>query len=419
MRVGNRTARNFTLALTASLAVCALAPSSFAASSWAMLDARTGRFIGEEDGQRQHPPASLAKMMTVYLTFDALRSGKIGWNDRVTISRNAAAKIPMKLGVKAGDTISVREAVNSMIILSANDVAAAMGEHLAGSEQAFAQVMTQRARRLGMKDTVFANPSGLTDRTRQLTTARDMAMLGLALRRDFPREYPMFSQASFDFRGRTYRGHNNLMYRYGGVDGIKTGYTSVSGYNLVSSLNADGTQLVGAVLGGKTARKRDELMATLLTRFSAGGGAAIAKAAPTAAPAPVSSQVASAGATPLRTGLAPVPNERPQQFAAVAPSLADTIPDEAASTEVASAGGWRIQVGSLPDRASASRIQVRASGVLKSAGVAAQGGIEPFQGDVSTFYRVRFAGFTSGKAAETACGHMKRQSIDCFVVADR
>lgn len=430
MTSGKGTLRHMGLTMTVCVAAITVSSVASAASSWAMLDAKTGRIIGEDDGQRLHPPASLAKMMTIYLTFEALKSGKISWATRVPISKNAAAKIPMKLGVKPGDTISVREAVDSMIVLSANDVATAMGEFLSGSEAQFARVMTQRARKIGMKDTVFANPSGLTDRTQQVTTARDMTVLGLALRRDYPREYALFSQPSFSFRGRTYRGHNNLMYRYNGVDGIKTGYTSVSGYNLVSSLNADGKQLVGAVLGGTSARKRDELMASLLTRFSTGGtitasAAPVRKTAPAPVPAPV--VVAEAGKTSLRSGLAPVPNERPAAFAAVtpseAPSLAhaEVVEQGDGGEPVASTGGgiWRIQVGSLPDRASATQLQTKASNALRASGLSAQSAVEVFKGDVSTFYRVRFSGFDSGKSAANACAQMKRQSIDCFVVADR
>lgn len=426
MVTGRETVRHVGLAIAVCAAAITVSSAANAASSWAMLDARTGRIIGEDDGQRLHPPASLAKMMTVYLTFEALKSGKISWSTRVPISKNAASKIPMKLGVKPGDTISVREAVDSMIVLSANDVATAMGEFLSGSETQFASVMTQRARRIGMKDTVFANPSGLTDRARQVTTARDMTVLGLALRRDYPREYALFSQPSFTFRGRTYRGHNNLMYRYNGVDGIKTGYTSVSGYNLVSSLNADGSQLVGAVLGGKTARKRDELMASLLNRFST-GGTATASTAPVqkAPPVPASVGVADAGKTSLRTGLAPVPNDRPAAFAAVTPA----IPRSAVHGEMAQGDGgeavastgsvWRIQVGSLPDRASATQLQARASDALRSSGMDARSTVEVFKGEVSTFYRVQFSGFGSGQSAESACARIKRQSIDCFVLADR
>lgn len=414
MNLGIGTAGRLWLAL----ATCAvMTTGASAAESWAILDAKTGRFIGEGDGQRLHPPASLAKMMTVYLTFEALRTGKLSWDDRIVFSKNASSKIPMKIGVKPGDSISVREAVNSMIVLSANDTATAMGERLAGSEAGFARLMTERARQLGMKDTVFANPSGLTDKSRpQLTTARDMALLGLALRRNYPREFALFAQPSMQFRGRTLKGHNNLMYRYDGVDGIKTGYTAASGYNLVSSLNAGGSQLVGAVLGGRSARKRDDFMASLLTRFST-GGTAVAEAAKT----PITAKAA------IAASLAPVPVERPQAFAAVtaptpaAAAVAGEIGEGDSGTPVASlgGGGWRIQVGSLPDRASADSLHKKVAAAARSSGLAAQGFIEPFQGEVTTFYRVRFGGFDSGKAAESACARLKQQSFDCFVIADR
>lgn len=178
------------------------AGAALAATSWAVFDVDKGAFIGEEGGSRVQPPASLAKMMTLYIAFEAIREGRLRWQDRIAVSRNAAIKIPTKLWVKPGDTISVREAVDGMIVVSANDAAAAMGEHLAGSEARFARLMTRRARQIGMKNTVFTNPSGLTDGLKQTTTARDMALLGLALQRDFPREYRLFSQPSFVFRGK-------------------------------------------------------------------------------------------------------------------------------------------------------------------------------------------------------------------------
>ncbi len=255
-------------ALAVAGAVVLSAGAAMAKTSWAVLDADRGVFVGEDGGRRVQPPASLAKMMTIYLVFEAIRDGRLHWNDRIVVSRNASRKIPTKLWVKPGGSITVREAVNGMIVVSANDAAAAIGEHLAGSEAAFGRLMTRKGRKLGLKHTVFTNPSGLTDGRRQTTTARDMALLGLALQCDFPKEYRLFSQRSFVFRGKRRRGHNNLMYRYDGVDGIKTGYTSAAGFNLVSSLNVNGGHLIGAVLGGKTARKRDDRMAALLDRFS-------------------------------------------------------------------------------------------------------------------------------------------------------
>ncbi len=270
-----RCLRKFCLISIASSMMLMGVNTAFADVSWAVLDANSGRFLGEEKAGQIHPPASLAKMMTLYLTFEAIEAGRLKWDDRIVVSRNASTKIPMKLWVKPRNTISVREAVNGMIVISANDAAAAIGEHISGSESDFARLMTQRAKWLGLRDTVFTNPSGLTDGKKQSTTARDMALLGLALQRDFPAEYALFSKRSFVFRGKLLRGHNNLMYRYDGVDGIKTGFTSAAGYNIVSSYARNNHHLIGVVLGGKTARKRDDRMEALLTRFSTQARAAV------------------------------------------------------------------------------------------------------------------------------------------------
>ncbi|AIJ55406.1 hypothetical protein C086_01014 [Brucella abortus F6/05-3] len=275
LKSSSRISRFFASVAFGTAVLCA--SGAMASTSWVVFDADSGRMLGQDDASAQHAPASLAKMMTLYLTFEALKTGRLHWDDALPISKNAASKVRMKLWLKAGDTISTRDAVNGMIIVSANDAATVMGEYLAGSEAAFARLMTQRARQIGMKSTIFANPSGLTANVSQLTTARDMAVLGMALRRDFPEEYALFSQRSFTFRGRVYNGHNNLMYRYAGVDGIKTGYTNVSGYNLVSSAYINNRHLVGVVLGAGSAGQRDGQMAKLLTRF---GGVDNGKAAP-------------------------------------------------------------------------------------------------------------------------------------------
>ncbi len=234
------------LALGASV-LCTSA--AMANTSWVVFDADSGRILGQDDANVQRAPASLAKMMTLYLAFEGLKTGRLHWDDAMPVSKNAAAKVRMKLWLKPGETITVRDAINGMIIVSANDAATVMGEYIAGSEAAFGRLMTQRARQIGMKSTFFVNPSGLTAKSTQLTTARDMAVLGMSLRRDFPEQYELFSQRSFTFRDRVRNGHNNLMYRYQGVDGIKTGYTDVSGYNLVSSAVINDKHLVGVVLG--------------------------------------------------------------------------------------------------------------------------------------------------------------------------
>lgn len=364
--------------------------------AWIVVDVDTGRVLEQENAGDKLPPASLAKMMTLYLTFDAIKSGRLHWDDRIVVSRNASAKIPMKLWVKPGETISVREAINGMIVISANDAASAIGEHLAGSETAFARQMTLRGRQLGLRNTIFANASGLTDKTKQLTTARDMALLGLALKRDFPVEYRLFSQPSFVYRGKRLKGHNNLMYRYGGVDGIKTGYTAASGYNIVSSLSLGDSHLIGVVLGGKTARLRDNQMAALLSRFSVGEGTAVAaaEAAPRPAPSP-------------RTANAP-PTE----------DLDETQIEQGDGTGSLESDrpGHLIQVGALPNAAAAKAMIGRVDALVRSIEAKATSRIEITQSGARQLYKVRFAGFDDAVKASKACKTLRKHKFDCFVV---
>ncbi|NKL09719.1 D-alanyl-D-alanine carboxypeptidase family protein [Rhizobium leguminosarum] len=228
-----------------------------------VVDAQSGQVLEGSNQDDLNYPASLTKMMTLYLAFEALHDGRLNWDQKLTMSENAESKEPFKLAVGVGRKVTLREAVEGVVVLSANDAAVAIAEQLGGTEQAFAKTMTDKARQLGMKDTVFKNPSGLPD-PEQVTTARDMATLGVSLMRDFPEEFKLFSMRGFQFRGMKLRGHNNLMYRYDGVDGIKTGYTDASGYNVVTSALKDGRRVVGVVMGEKTASIRDDKMASLL-----------------------------------------------------------------------------------------------------------------------------------------------------------
>ncbi len=216
-----------------------------------LVDAETGEVLEALNADAQTYPASLTKMMTLYLTFEALHSGRLSWDQRLVISKNANDKEPYKFAIGAGNTISVREAVMGMVVLSTNDAATAVAETLAGSEAAFGVVMTARAHALGMNDTVFTNPSGLPDPA-QVTTATDMARLGLALIRDFPEEYKLFASRGMTFRGMKFRGHNPFLVRYPGADGIKTGYTEAAGYNIVTSATNGHRRLVGVVLGARS-----------------------------------------------------------------------------------------------------------------------------------------------------------------------
>lgn len=250
----------------ALLAVLLAGASRPAQAGYASLvvDGQTGKVLNEVNADEENHPASLTKMMTLYLAFEALRDGRLHWNDMLPVSRNAANKSPTKLALRPGQRVSVRDCVLGMIVVSANDAATVVGEALAGgSESAFARMMTEKAHELGMSRTVFRNASGLPD-PHQVSTARDMARLGMALHHDFPENYPLFATRSFVFEGQERVGHNHLMYRYPGMDGMKTGFTNASGSNLVSSAVHDGRRLFGVVFGGRSAAARDQLMAKLL-----------------------------------------------------------------------------------------------------------------------------------------------------------
>jgi D-alanyl-D-alanine carboxypeptidase len=228
-----------------------------------VIDADTGSILYQRYADKELHPASLAKMMTLMLTFDEIRRGNLRWGDKITISTRATQTVPSKLGLKRGDRIRVRDAVNILVTKSANDIAIALAEHIAGSETQFASMMTQRARAIGMTRTTFRNASGLHDR-RQVTTARDMAILSRYLIRNYAQEYKYFGQEYFTYRGITYRNHNRLMRQYKGMDGLKTGYIRAAGFNLAASATRDGRRVIGIVFGGRTAKTRNAHMAKLL-----------------------------------------------------------------------------------------------------------------------------------------------------------
>ena len=235
-------------------------------------DAQSGTVLMAASPDEQRYPASLTKMMTVYMAFEALRDGRISLSSPIRVSADAASMPPSRLGLAAGMTLTVEEAILALVTKSANDAAAALGEFLGGgSEGRFAQMMTLKARALGMTRTAFRNASGLPDLD-QVTTARDMALLGRRLMHDFPDRFSYFSTPHFVFRGRTHWNHNRLLNEYDGTDGIKTGYVNDSGFNLVASAQRDGVRLVAAVFGGRTGRERDRHMMAILDRgFTAMG----------------------------------------------------------------------------------------------------------------------------------------------------
>ncbi|MCW4114637.1 SPOR domain-containing protein [Aurantimonas sp. MSK8Z-1] len=254
-----------TILLTASLLT---AHAATAAERYAdfIIDANTGKVLHSENADDARYPASLTKMMTLYLTFEALEGGRISMDTPMPVSRYAAARPPSKLGLKPGSTLKVEEAIYSLVTRSANDAAVVLAEYLGGSEDRFAELMTAKARQLGMTRTVFKNANGLPN-PGQHVTARDMATLGIALREHFPKQYSVFKTRSYNFRGQVIGNHNRMLGRIDGVDGIKTGFINASGFNLVTSVAADGKKVVGVVMGGRTAAARDNQMAKLLRQY--------------------------------------------------------------------------------------------------------------------------------------------------------
>lgn len=242
-------------------------PSAHANSKYAglVVDADTGKVLYQDSAGRHRYPASLTKVMTLYLTFDAIESGKLQLNQRIYVSKRAAAQPPSKLGLTAGQTIKVKDAINALIVKSANDVAVVLAEAIAGSEWQFAKLMTAKARELGMRYTSFRNASGLHNR-RQKTTAYDMARMASALYNNHRKYYHMFNKTKFYYRGELIQGHNRVTRNYPGADGLKTGYTRASGYNLITSAQRGDMRIIGVVMGGKSSRSRDTHMRKILDR---------------------------------------------------------------------------------------------------------------------------------------------------------
>jgi D-alanyl-D-alanine carboxypeptidase len=237
-------------------------PSS-AAFSALVVDANSGRTLYSADENGLRHPASITKVMTLYLLFEKLDSGAMTLRTPIPISEHAAGQEPSKLGLAPGDTISVDDAIKAVVTRSANDIAVAIAEAVGQSESNFADMMTRKAHALGMTNTVYVNASGLPNDA-QITTAHDLAILGRSLEERFPRYFRYFSTTQFDFDGEIIGSHNHLLGRVDGVDGIKTGYTRASGFNLLTSVHRDGRSLLAVVMGGRSAAGRDRIMANLI-----------------------------------------------------------------------------------------------------------------------------------------------------------
>ena len=449
------------LAIAGMIATAAFATPASANPKYAgiVVDAKTGKVLYSEDADALRYPASLTKMMTLYLTFEALESGKIRLNSRVPFSKNAASEPPTKLGVGTGKSVTVEQAILGLVTRSANDAATALGEFLGGSEDRFARIMTQKARALGMTRTVYRNAHGLPN-TAQVTTARDQARLGIALRQHFPQYYSYFSTRSFRFGKQNIGNHNRLLGNVRGVDGIKTGYTRASGYNLVTSAIDDGRSVVGVVIGGRSGAARDQQMRKLIAAYlpkasRRGGGNLIAetRSAPTltaeAATQAVSASVAGGydlpenGPVPgiryeggrLETAYADIPTEivgkralaatlKQQRDVAVPEAAPEYMPEQGdagaavdkvtTSSTAATPSGWVIQIGATPDRGQAEDLLAKARNQGGKALSSATPFTVAFANGGTQLFRARFGGFSGQNDASAACKTLKRKGFNCW-----
>jgi len=228
-----------------------------------VVDAASGEVLFERRADLQRFPASVTKVMTLYLAFEALSQGKISLDDELTISPLAASQAPSKLGLAAGQKIRLDDAMRATAVRSANDMAMAIAEHVGGSQARFGEMATRKAQQLGMTHTRYVNPNGLPD-SRQVTSARDLATLSRAVMRDYPQYYSYFGQHDWSYQGRQYRNTNGLLLGGNGYDGIKTGYTNASGYNLAASAVRDGRRIITIVLGGRSSITRNAHVAELM-----------------------------------------------------------------------------------------------------------------------------------------------------------
>lgn len=273
-RIASHVARGLTLVLVAAfLSACStqsalesVAPLSSDKYAAIVVDANTGKVLFDRNSRELRYPASLTKMMTLYMLFDALETGRVDPAAQLPVTAFAASKPPSRLGLRPGQHIDVQTAILALCVRSANDVATVVAEYLGDSEARFAEMMTAKARQLGMNSTTFRNASGLPHAD-QRTSARDMAVLSTALRKRFPQHYHYFSNREFSYAGKVIRGHNDLLGRVDGVDGLKTGYIRASGFNLATSAGRGGRRIVAVVMGGETARARNAHMEELIEMY--------------------------------------------------------------------------------------------------------------------------------------------------------
>ena len=379
---------------------------SFARYASIVVNETTGQVLYSRSADKRLYPASLTKVMTLYLMFEALDAGTVTMDTRMKVSRVAAGRSPSKLGLRVGSTLSVKDAILSLVTKSANDAATVISEHLAPSERAFAKKMTRKAHALGMTKTTFKNASGLPH-SKQRSTARDMARLAVAIRKDFPQYFHYFKTQRFSFRGKRYKNHNKLLTQFRGTDGIKTGYIRASGFNLIATAERNGTRLVGVVFGGRSGASRNKHMIYLLDKQF--------KKLPSFN-API--------VRPASQKKVKVPPKKPKVVRLQAVKLTPAKPD--ISTDLptlndpvvvrrANPSDWGIQVGSFARRANAHIAARDARRAARDILLRQPAKLRPVVYGSVTFWQVQFHGFNEDHARE-ACVELLQSGMACIAV---
>lgn len=427
-----------------------------------VVDAESGEVLFARHADSRRYPASITKIMTLYLTFEALTEGRVKLDDVITVSPRAASQPPSKLGLAAGQTITLDNAMRATAVRSANDMAMAIAEHVGGSQDRFAAQMTLKARELGMTNTRYVNPNGLPD-ARQVTTARDLAILARAVMRDYPQYYRYFGLHDWAYNGRDYRNTNGLLRSGDGYDGMKTGYTNASGYNLAASAVRDGRRLITIVLGGRTTASRNSHVAALMdtgfeverlrrsgqpiqvaqTFFEQRGfgigpdnsgpvqyasvaddeeeqetglGSTAVSYAALPAPPPQPAEIVPAPSE-VRTVASLLRASGPADMTAAlngAPAASPSPPaprPSARETVREAAGRWAVQVGAFRDEAIARDWLTEVNRRFRSQFTAAERTVQNAEG----WYRSRFTGM-SEQAAQAACATLAERRVTCMVV---
>lgn len=384
--------------------VCS-AKAGVAGTSSIMVNAEDGKVMYESNADAVRYPASLTKLMTLYITFNALESGKLKLSDKLKVSKVAAGRSPSKLGVRAGETITVDYAIKAVIIKSANDCATVLAEHFSKSEAEFAVLMTNTARKLGMNHTVFKNASGLPH-SQQKTTARDMSKLAMAVYHHFPQYYKWFAAKSFKYKGQTITGHNHLLDTFSGADGMKTGYTAASGYNIITSAKRNGKRVIAVTMGHRYLHDRDKKAAVMMDK-----GLIELKKTGTVDVAALSRAIDGNPKTVAYAENKVKPVAKTNNIV-VASTASNSTPAKAVAN-----GKYALQVGAFSDYKRAKNYAASVKNSLAKRYAVYNTKVEKVQTGNGTMYRSKVVGLAKNTATQI-CQNMKRQKKNCLVVAD-